>query len=629
MKKFITILLVFIFLIFSAKIISLRIIKHQEYEYLYRSKDELLITSSNAPRGRILDRNGIVLVDNTYQNNIVYYKNRKYDFDTEIKIADTLNKYITLERDDNTLKEYYLNTHNIKELLTKEELHDYEYRVIDKDKLLSILYEKVSNELLDSYTPKEINTIMIYSKMNAGYYYEGKILKQDISEEECASIIESNITGVTCEKSYIRDYKYPELKSILGVVSYIPYEEKEEYLNKGYKINDFVGISGLEKYYDKTLRGEDAVYEVTKDYSLKLVSEEKRGNDLVLSLDINLYNDVNNILKDNMIKAKKDANTDYFSESYVLISDVTNNQIISLNGLEILSNNRDYSFKDVTSKIFTSSFTVGSVIKGASHTVGYLNNAIPVGKKIKDSCIKLYNVPAKCSFKDLGYINDIDALKMSSNYYQFRTALNVLGVDYIPNIKIDVTEDDFNKYRSVFALYGLGVPTNIDFPIENTGIKGSTIAPDLLLNLAIGQYDTYTALGLLSYINTIANYGVRKSLSLTIKDNEVLDTIPLDKEYYERIIKGFYEVINSGTGLGYVDKAYQAAGKTGTSETYYDKNITTITSTCAIFMPKDNPKYSLVIINPNIGISNKEGFSYLNRKISKEISKLLFEKYSN
>ena len=56
-------------------------------------------------------------------------------------------------------------------------------------------------------------------------------------------------------------------------------------------MNDYVGISGLEKYYDEYLRGKDAVYKVNKDYSLKLVKEEERGNDLVLALDINLWND--------------------------------------------------------------------------------------------------------------------------------------------------------------------------------------------------------------------------------------------------------------------------------------------------------------------------------------------------
>ncbi len=627
MKKIVISLISIIFLIFSIKIYSLRILNHEEYMYLYRSKDELYVTSSNAPRGRILDRNGVVLVDNTYENNIVYYKNSSYTKDKEIEIASYLEDYIDIDIDEDKVKEFYLNDHDIKNLLTKKELKDYEYRKISKESLQELLMSKVTSKMLEEYDETMQKRIMIYYKMNEGYYYEGKILLKNISDEVCASIIEKDITGVTCEKSYIRDYKYPGLTNVLGKVSLIPEEEVEDYLKKGYKMNDYVGVSGLEKYYDEYLRGKDAVYKVNKDYSLKLIKEEEKGNDLVLALDIDLYNNINDIIKTNMVKAKKEVNTNYFTDTYVLVSDVKTNNIISLNGIEILSNNKDYSFKDITSKIFTSSFTVGSVIKGASHTVGYLNNAIEIGKKIKDGCIKLYNVPAKCSFKDLGYLNDIEALKMSSNYYQFKTLLNVLGVSYTPNIKVDVTEDNFIYYRDIFGMYGLGTKTNIDYPIEYTGLKGDKVSADLLLNFVIGQYDNYTALGLLSYINTIANYGTRKSLSLALKDNEVIDIVPLDKEYYDRIIEGFYEVVNSGTGLGYTDRAYNAVGKTGTSETYYSKDVTTITSSYVMYMPKDDPKYSLVVITPNIGISNQDKISFANRKMSKEISKLIYEKY--
>ena len=165
--------------------------------------------------------------------------------------------------------------------------------------------------------------------------------------------------------------------------------------------------------------------------------------------------------------------------------------------------------------------------------------------------------------------------------------------------------------------------------MEYTGLKGEKVSADLLFNFVIGQYDNYTALGLLSYINTIANYGTRKSLSLSLKDNEIIDTVPLDKEYYERIMEGFYEVVNSGTGLGYAEKEYNAVGKTGTSETYYSKDITTITSSYVMYMPREDPKYSLVVITPNIGISKQDKISFANRKMSKEISKLIYEKYLN
>ena len=71
-------------------------------------------------------------------------------------------------------------------------------------------------------------------------------------------------------------------------------------------------------------------------------------------------------------------------------------------------------------------------------------------------------------------------------------------------MKLPVTEEHFNIYRNTFASFGLGSSTGIDLENESTGIKGKTIAADLLLNYSIGQYDTYTPMQLSNYINTIA-----------------------------------------------------------------------------------------------------------------------------
>ncbi|MBQ3438330.1 MAG: hypothetical protein IJG31_07515, partial [Fusobacterium sp.] len=49
--------------------------------------------------------------------------------------------------------------------------------------------------------------------------------------------------------------------------------------------------------------------------------------------------------------------------------------------------------------IINTSYTVGSVVKGATITVGYNNNLINEKTKVNDSCVKLYLVPKKCSYK--------------------------------------------------------------------------------------------------------------------------------------------------------------------------------------------------------------------------------------
>ena len=172
-------------------------------------------------------------------------------------------------------------------------------------------------------------------------------------------------------------------------------------------------------------------------------------------------------------------------------------------------------------------------------------------------------------------------------------------------MKFDVTEEDFKRYRDTFASYGLGAKTSIDYPLEQTGMKGTKVAGDLLLNLAIGQYDTYTPISLLQYINTLANYGNRYALRFKKEDyNTFLNQIALDEAYYNRITEGLYEVFHGGTASSYVSKNKNAVGKTGTSETFYDSDNDgvvdkeVINSTVAFYYPRENPRYSIVVVAP-------------------------------
>ena len=459
--------------------------------------------------------------------------------------------------------------------------------------------------------------------MNKGYIKDNKIIKEDVTDTECANITELNIKGLSCDISWQRVNNYPLLNSIMGTVGIIPIEEEQTYLDKGYTKDDLVGISGIEKYYDDYLRGEKSIYEVNNNNELTLISEEKKGRDLTLSIDIDIEEKSFDILKKYLKESKKMNNTEYYNHAYILVGNPNTGEIISIAGLRLDNN----EYKEISINALTSSYTVGSIIKGASHTVGYLNNLIDINKRINDSCVKLKNIPEKCSFKRLGYLNDITALKMSSNYYQFITAIKSTGNNYKNNMELKVTIDDFERYRSVFRLYGLGSATGIDFPKESLGIKGNIIAPDLFLNLAIGQYDNYTPLQLLAYINTIANNGTRLNLSIKKQNNSVISTIPIDDVYLKRIQQGFYEVVNKGTGLGYTDSKYNACGKTGTSESYYDNKTTTITQSYVMYAPINNPKYSLVVVNPNISYNNDYNnyIAPINRLISKEISNYIME----
>ena len=628
MKKIYYCLITIIYLLIISRYLYIAYYKHDYYYEEYLNATNKIVYGLNAPRGRILDRNGKVLVDNIGTNTIVFHKLK--NIDTK-KIAHLLNTIIPniKKASIDEQKKYYLTFNETDSLLTEKEQELYNNRKISQSEVEEIKLARI--EPLLNYTNKEQQEIHLYYLLNKGYIYDSKIIAKDVSDEICAKINISNISGLTCEYTTKRIYLYDTLNDILGRTGNITKENKEYYLAKGYSLNDTVGLSYLEKQYDDYLRGEKAKYLVNEDNSLTLISNSKPGNDIYLSIDIELQLQINEILKKNLNKASNLKNTKYYNSSYVLVSNPNTGEIIASTGLMKVKDD----FHDITTNILTSSFTMGSVIKGASHTVGYQNNLIDIGTKINDSCIKLYQVPTKCSYKRLGYIDDITALKTSSNYYQFLTAIKLTGNKYKYNMKLEVSEKDFNTYRDTFAEFGLGSKTGIDLENESLGIKGKTIAPDLLLNLSIGQYDTYTPLQLLNYINTIATNGKRYSLhylkEVKNKDKIIYEYQPnllniVKNSNFNRIKEGFKEVLYSGTGRGYTDTLYKPAGKTGTSEVVYNKDIITINQTYAMFAPYDNPQYSIVVISPNISYNNDYDnyIAPINRYISKEVSKLVF-----
>lgn len=642
MKKHL-IFIIFIFVIIFIEIIYINVVNGEFYTEEYLTKTNTYVYGESAKRGRILDANGNVLVDNEeiYVINYVNVDDSNF-LDTVYTLADILTQIEPASEDD--CKYFLYLTSDVSDLLTDEEKTLYSERKLSDEEVYDLIISRID---ISSLSELDKVAASIYLLMSSGYSYDKKTIISDISYEEFAKVSELNLAGVLCEVSYIRTYPYGNtLKSILGSIGPIYEEDKEEYLSLGYELTDTVGVSYLEYEYESILKGEKAIYKVSDDGSLVLIKEEVVGADLYLSIDIEVQLELESIMESEMITAKSYPNTDYFTDAYAAISDPLTGEIIAISGKRLIDNSKSYSFSDITNEVLTSSFTIGSVVKAASMSVGYNNDLIDESEYITDSCVKLYYVPEKCSWKSLGSINDITALKYSSNYYQYLLAIKLTGNTYSYNMQINATEEHFDIYRDTFAEFGLGALTGIDLPGETTGVIGATVADDLLLNLAIGQYDTYTLLGILQYINTIANDKERVELSLANEaynsygelvfenTNEILNTLSVSDYYYERIIEGLSAVTTSGTGYGYINSIYNPVGKTGTSESFLDSDndgtvdVATYSKTFVGYAPMDEPKYSIAIITPHISYSESEDDDYiynLSRYISLNITNFLFE----
>jgi len=640
-------IILFFFVASIMQITYLNVYLRGYYKEEFDKRMNRTIYGASAPRGRILDRNGNILVDNIGVKTINYTKLNDVKTAEEIKIARELAKIINLEgtASESILKNFWIITNEEKAtaLITEKEYEDLEYRRLTKNDIYNLKLARITKEDLEVFDETDILSARIYELMNKGYRWESKIIKdKDVTEEEFATLAEARIKGITLEQTWERTFPYGStLRNIFGNISDgLPKEEREFYLTRGYTLNDRVGISYLEKQYEEYLKGEKNIYFINPDNTLSLYKEGRRGNDLILAIDINLQKKVEEILMSELKNGKKLPNTKYFNHAYVIISDPNDGSILAMTGKQISITRSEELFTDITTDIITASYPVGSVVKGASTAVGFQNDLIDVGKQIRDGCVKLYYIPQKCSVRRLGMIDDIKALQHSSNYYQFRIALSLTGNTPSWNMKLGATKEHFDIYRNTFAEFGLGIKTGIDLPNEKIGTIGDIIADDLLLNLSIGQYDSYTPIEILQYINTIATSGARIAPSLmlqiispngeVIKKNEgnVLNNVNIKPEHMKRIREGFKAVIESGTGVGHIDPKYNAAGKTGTAEDFKEKNLV-LNKTFAMYTPSDNPKYSIVTISPHVATraGNTAYTAPINRLITRKVSDFLLENY--
>ena len=663
---FITIILVLLFSIIAIRLFKLQIIDYEDYQNKLTVATEKTVEGASAPRGRIYDRNYNLLVDNEAIKTIYYKKQSGITTEEEIALAYKIGAILEVDYQNLStyrLKNFYYqnNLEKCKSLITKEEKDKYNKRKLNDDDLLNLIFDRITDEDLSAYTEADKEAAYIYYLMNKGYSYAEKIIKnKNVTEEEYAKISENidNLQGFNTKLDWVRVYLYGDtFKSTLGTVSSdtqgIPEELASVYLEKGYSLDDRVGISYLEYQYEDYLKGTKPVYKVGKNNNYEIVSYGSRGNDIVLTIDIELQKYLEDTLSEEVMNASNEPNTPYYNRSFAIISNPNTGEILAMSGKQVRTNSSgSKEIVDYTPGIVTLPVTPGSVVKGASMLVGYKYGAINIGDTLKDECIKIKDTPEKCSWRTMGDIDDLYALRYSSNVYQYKIAIKVGEGNYEYNKALKIKEDAFNKYRDMYQSFGLGVKTGIDLPVESLGYTGTSKLPGHLLDFAIGQYDTYTPIQLSQYINTIANGGSRLKPYLLkevyapsankeevfgeliyANSKKVLGAIDVEKQYLDRVRLGFNQVVTDGLGYGYMGNYTNSSGKTGTSQSFIDTNndgvvdTETISTSFVGYSPSDNPKMSIVVVSPDISTPNENYQSLVTKRITARIVNKYFDLY--
>ena len=400
------IFIVGLFSLLTLKLCDVMLVHKKDYQKSLTELTYTKVEGPSSPRGRIYDRNGVVIVDNKAIKTIYYKKDKKTTTQEEIELAYLVSPHLKLDvskLQERNKREFYLVKYpkKVKKLITKKEWDQYHARELSNKDIEEMQMERISKEELDAFTNEDNGAAYLYYLMNKGYTYDEKVIRTgDVSEEEYAYVAENNQTlgGFNVKLDWERVYPYGDtFRTFLGNISTtssgIPLEEKDYYLSLGYSLNDRVGISYIEKQYEEYLHGTKDIYQVVNRHELKLLEEGSRGNDIVLTIDIKLQQEVERILAEEVIKTKSEANTNFYDHSFVVIQDPNTGEVLAMAGKQAILQNGNYEIRDYSPALLTSPMTPGSVVKGASMLVGYNEGAVKMGEYMQDECVKIAGAP--------------------------------------------------------------------------------------------------------------------------------------------------------------------------------------------------------------------------------------------
>lgn len=643
------ILFIIVFMLFSTLILKLGLVQIVNGQTYQKQVDQTQVKTSklNSARGLIYDSTGTLLVGNKPQKAITFTRTKDDSSQDLLKLAQKLSKYITMdtkkvtERDK---KDYWV----LKQGLTKayhEKLTNSEYKHVKNDntKAYNLLLSKITKQDLSGLTKHDLQVDAIYRQLSQAMNLTPFYVKIGVKDKAYYEIGEhlDQLKGVNLTVTAARTY--PQGSDFyFGSVGSIPKEKLDYFLVHGYNRNDKVGTSGLEQEYQNALNGTPTQLKY-KMVNGKAVGNPKqvsghRGYDLELTVNQKFQDKVQQILKDQLKKAMKVPKNNYLKSAFAVVTNPKTGGIISLNGVKYESGK---GFVDDSYQTTIGSFAVGSTVKGATESVGYVTGTIPAyfnDMPIRDKT-KSINF-SSYSHNGIGTVTPETALEDSSNIFMAKIASNLAGIKlkstgqtykptFIPWHDSKKVINAFTKMRNMYSEYGLGVKTGIDLPQEGIGYKGPIPPPQTgeIWRFAIGQYDTYSPIQVAQYMSTIANGGYRMQMHMLKSIREptnqpgdngsvvyqykphVLDHITVSQHNLNRIKKGLWYVTHGdGTSSGIPTapdigvgkyKQYDIAGKTGTADVFPNGHHT-VNELFSGYAPANNPQIALTVIFPGL-----------------------------
>ena len=309
----------------------------------------------------------------------------------------------------------------------------------------------------------------IQRRIDIHYSFDPIRIKQDVTPD-IVSIIEeqkNDYRGVIIEVQPIRNYILKqEGAHTFGYVSEISEYELETKKDLGYKSGDIIGQFGLERVYDKYLRGENGGEQVEVDVAGKPIQilgkkEPTPGYDLVLTIDRDLQVAAEKAVDEILTQIGANAAAAVVlnpqnGEVLAMVSRPAFDPNLFAHGISTKDwnaiNNNPYHPMD--NKTITGEYPPGSTFKIVTGTAALAEGVVTPEEQIFDSGTHWLIPKANASGEALGWLDFHAALAHSDNVYFYEMG-NRLGVDRL------------SKYAKMF---GLGTETGIDLPYESPGL---------------------------------------------------------------------------------------------------------------------------------------------------------------
>ena len=437
------------------------------------------------------------------------------------------------------------------------------------------------------------------------------VLAQNVDVAFCSLISDGQFQGAKIIRSSARQYATTYAAHILGTVGRIP-DYTDEWKDRGYLMDDTIGLSGAEAAFEDYLRGADGKRMISVNSDGKVTGEyysvePRSGYTVELTVDLKLQQAVEDTLAAKVAQLNQKDHLDSRGAAAAVVK-VGTGEILALASCpsydlstwrKDFAELRDDPAKPLTNRAASSAYAPGSTLKPATAVAALESGATTPSETLFDTGYWKYpsttwNGGTWCwKHSGHGKVNATTAITNSCNYY-FAEMGYRMGLDTL------------NEYYSAL---GLGEPTGIEIG-EKTGRQatnegGSNQAPWA----AYGQADQlYTPLQLANYIATLVSGGqhcpahLLKSVKsydnseiIATGDTTPLNTLSISDSTLQAVKKGMYGYTQPG-GMVYSyfkDCIVSAGAKTGTAQLGGGlKN----NGVFVAFAPYDDPEIAIALV---------------------------------